>query len=331
MRPQHRWSAILLQLQATDDWQRATDLAAAIGVSQRTIYRDVQALEDAGVPIRGVPGHGYRLPDDYRLDPVVLTVDEAMMLVLGAGYAAQNFEGHHQAAAQAAQHKLEARLPDAACKRARSLQDAVSLVPASVFGNPAEAALLQTVRRALVEERALQYHSPRTQPPGPDAPEPQATDNGETVRVHPYGLVRQGSTWHLVGYHPARGRVRHVRLDRLRDVEVLEETFERPAGYQSAPDEAEATPGYPVRVIFSDAVADTVQPPPALHVDATERRSDGRLLMTLRVHRADEALPWLLSWGRHVRVLAPTTLQRRLRQEAKTIAAQYPDTPTLLP
>ena len=94
MTPSKRWPAILLQL-APDAWTRAVDLARALGVSERTVYRDVQAMVEAGIPLQGVPGKGYRLPEDYLLAPVQLTTDEAIMLVLGGAYAARNVGGRY--------------------------------------------------------------------------------------------------------------------------------------------------------------------------------------------------------------------------------------------
>ena len=61
-----------------------------------------------------------------------------------------------------------------------------------------------------------------------------------------------------------------------------------------------------------------------------ENQDDG-LRVTLKVQRETEVLPWLLSWGAHAHVLEPASLQRRLAQEASTLAARYQTEPTLLP
>ncbi len=317
MTPAERWPAILLQLEP-DTWKRAEDLAQALGVSERTVYRDVQAMVEAGVPLQGVPGKGYRVPEDYLLAPVTLTTDEAVMLILGSAYAAQNFDGRYRAAARSGQRKLDAVLPSEARERAFALQGSVHLVPPSAFGTPTEDGHLQRVRQALVEERSI---TAVVSPPG--APETQRTMN-------PYGLLQKGATWYVVGYDHERSRVAHLRLGDVDDITLTDQTFDRPDSYRTPPDGPDTNPTTKVRIIFASEVTPSVQVAPSLHVADREYTSDGRLLLTLEVDHELEVLPWLLSWGRHVRVLEPRALRKRLATEARRVADQYRDMPTLL-
>ncbi|MFO8098137.1 MAG: WYL domain-containing protein [Salinibacter sp.] len=316
MRPSERWPAILLQL-APDAWKRAEDLAQTLGVSERTVYRDVQAMVEAGVPLQGVPGKGYRVPDDYLLEPITLTTDEAVMLVLGSAYAAQNVEGRYRAAAQSAQEKLHSVLPDEDWTRAFSLQGSASLVPPSAFGPPTSDLLLRRVRQALVEERAI------TAAVAPD----------ETERpLFPYGLVQQGGMWYVVGHAPDRDRVVHLRLSDVQSVTLTDRRFDRPASYQTPPDGPASPPNdtLTVRVAFDANVASAVNVSPALRVTEREQLPDGRLLLHLQVRHEREVLPWLLGWGRHAYVLAPRSLRERIAAEARAAAEQYQSAPTLL-
>jgi len=327
MTPEARWPALLLQLRS-DGWKRATDLAQLLGVSERTVYRDVHALVEAGVPIQGVPGKGYRVPDDYLLSPVTLSVDEAVMLVLGSAYAAQNFDGRYHASARAAQKKLEDQLSREDRERALTLQGSVHLVPPSAFGNPTEDALLQQIRRALLEERTLRLTG------SPSRESSSADDRQDasppSARANPYGLVRQEGTWYLVGYFHDAGRVRHVRLEDIRRIETTDDSFERPTGYRTETEPAPPRPDRRIRVVFTADAAPSVQTGPSVHVEDSEHLADGRLVLTLAVHDEREVMPWLLSWGTNVRVLEPLPLRRRLAEEAAQIADQYQDPPSLL-
>lgn len=317
MTPSERWPGILLQLEP-DTWTRAVDLARALGVSERTVYRDVQAMVEAGIPLQGVPGKGYRLPEDYLLTPVHLTTDEAIMLVLGSVYAAQNLGGRYRAAARTAQYKLEEVMPPEDRERALSLQGSVSLVSPSVFGDSAEEGLLRQARHALVEERTLV------------ATEKSSSGEPSDRRIDPYGLVRQGTTWHIVGYGHDRDRVVHLRLPSVDELELTDNTFERPPSYGTPPDGPSTLPRRRVRVVFTKEVAPSVQGVPALEVERRESLSDGRLLLTFKVDDEREVMPWLLSWGAHVQVLEPRALRERVATEAQAVADQYESVPTLL-
>ena len=106
-----RLLAIVLELQRKGA-RRAEDLAATFETSKRTIYRDIQALCESGVPVVAQPGVGYSLVEGYFLPPVSFSVDEATMLLLGADSAAQNFDAQYRDAAASAGRKIEAVLSE---------------------------------------------------------------------------------------------------------------------------------------------------------------------------------------------------------------------------
>ena len=85
-----RLLAIVLELQGKG-WQRAGDLARTFECSKRTIYRDLQALGESGVPLLSQPGRGYSLMDGYFLPQLSFSTDEATMLLLGSDVMAQAF------------------------------------------------------------------------------------------------------------------------------------------------------------------------------------------------------------------------------------------------
>ena len=122
-----RLLAIVLELQAAG-WQRAEDLAARFEITKRTVYRDIQALSEAGVPIVAVPGQGYRLAEGYFLPPLAFTPDEAIMLLLGGDFVAQNFDADYRAAVQAASRKIEAVLPEKRRAQVREFQRAIRFI-----------------------------------------------------------------------------------------------------------------------------------------------------------------------------------------------------------
>ena len=310
-----RLLSILLELKASR-WSRAADLADRFEVSTRTIYRDMQALGAAGVPLTAVPGKGYSLNEGYFLPPLRFTSDEAMLLLLGSDFMARSFEVPYRTAARTAGLKIEAVLPEDLRETAAALKESIRLAPVNVFDDPSEQAALQTLRRALAAPRAVRFRM-------------TAGASAAEQTVEPYGLVHRVDGWYLIGLDRAGARVRSFRLAHMTDLTVLDETFERPAAYRTGTEPTDEPREIVVEVLFDEAAARWVRHTPGFFVEDREKRPDG-LLVTLRVRREAEVLPWLLGWGAHVRVLAPASLRRRLAAEAEKIAARHREDQMLL-
>ncbi len=308
-----RLLSIMMELQEKP-WPRAADMAELFEVSTRTIYRDIQALEEAGVPVEGRPGKGYNLPEDYLLAPLLFTTDEAVILKLGSDYLARHFDASYRSAARSASLKVQAVLPEAVQGVVEALQESIHFVPVNAFDNPAEQARLKVLREALLNARTLAY----------------ATPDGTAHRIDPYGLVHLGSQWNLLGLHHDTGRVQHIKVAHLTELWLTDDTFERPAAYRAVADPLGEARHLTVRVRFDAEVAHWVQAIPTFYVESTETIPEG-VEVTLRVQREAEVLPWLLSWGHHARVLEPPSLRARLAHEIALMAERYRPQTTLLP
>jgi predicted DNA-binding transcriptional regulator YafY len=306
-----RLLAIVLALQARGR-QRAVDLAALVETSPRTIYRDMQALSEAGVPLVAVPGQGYALMEGYFLPPLAFTADEAAMLLLGSDVMGQSFDARYRAASAAAGRKIAAVLPDQLRAEVEELSESVVFV-AGRAAVPDEA--LARLRRAIFARSAvrLRYH-PRHQA-GDTASQPA------TREVDPYALAHMADAWYLTGYDHLRGAMRTFRLERIDEIAVLDRTFVRPPGAHLRGPEGESRP-IEIRALFDSSVARWVREARSFFTTAEEELPEG-LLVTLRVRQEDEVLSWLLGWGRHVRVLAPESLRRRIADEATALLTAH--------
>ena len=153
-----RLLAIILELQVQGHL-RAEDLAAIFETSKRTIYRDMQALAEAGVPIVSMTGQGYSLMEGYFLPPLRFTTEEAIMLLLGSDSIAHSFDEHFRRAAASANLKIEAVLPEPLRNEVREVQDSIVLIVDAA--NEQESEWLRQLRRAILERRRVrfQYHA----------------------------------------------------------------------------------------------------------------------------------------------------------------------------
>ena len=310
-----RLLAIVLELQGKGH-QRAEDLAATFETSKRTIYRDMLALGEAGVPIVSMPGRGYSLMQGYFLPPLSFTTDESTMLLLGSDFMAQNFDAQYREAAQSAGRKIEGVLPDKLRDEVHYLQGSIRFVAALPDTPEAEwrVKLLQQLRRAIIQHTTVRftYHTRHTQ-----------DGKGEQNRrdADPYGLIHFPAGWHMTAYCHLRKGIRNFRLDRIDDLELLSTTFQRPANFVMREDKGQ-TREIVVRVLFDREIARWVQEARSYYVVAEQETPDG-LLVTLTIRQESEILHWLLSWGSHAQVLEPESLRERLAEEAEGMLRQY--------
>jgi predicted DNA-binding transcriptional regulator YafY len=303
---------ILLELQARGEL-RAEDLARKFEVSVRTVYRDVQALSETGVPVVATPGRGYRLMEGYFLPPLSFTADEAALLALGGEFVRERVDPDLRRAADEALSKLVAVLPPerrAAVDRWRRQLHFASYRPS------AGESRLGQLRSAIQDRRAVRllYHAFARARPDPRV-------------VEPVSLVHLSDAWHLAAYCRLRQAPRYFRLDRIDRLEILDERFALAERHHFGPcDDAPARPSAEARVRFDPTVERWARERQPYSFLREEARADGPIFVYgLRDERG--LLAWLLSWGAAAEVLDPPELRARLAGEARAILARHADAP----
>ncbi len=309
-----RLLAIVLELQAKG-WLRAEDLAAHFEISKRTIYRDMQALGESGVPVISSPGQGYSLMEGYFLPPLNFTTDEAIVLLLGSDFMAQNFDAQYQAAARSSVRKIEAVLTEKLRTEVRDLQMGLRFILVNPLDAPTHPGVLQQIRRAIIQRKTIhfEYHARST----------GTSDHAKTTMrdADPYALIHVEKAWHLTAYCHLRQDIRHFRLDRIEHLKLLDKTFIRPIDFDSQREEF-GNLNLIVRALFSPNVARWVLEEPSFYAVSTEDCAEG-LIVTFKTRHETDLLDWLLKWGRNVRVLEPESLRQRLIEEAHAILQNY--------
>ncbi|GAA3173713.1 YafY family protein [Streptomyces virens] len=214
-----RLLALLLLLQNRGR-MTAPELAAELEVSVRTVYRDIEALGASGVPVRAErgPEGGYRLMEGYRTRLTGMTDAEAGSLFL-AGLPGPARDLGLGAVLASAQLKVEAALPDGPAGQARRVRERFHLDAPAWFRDADPVPHLETVARAVWEQRVLRTDYRRWR--------------GEVRReLRPLGLVLKGGIWYLAAL--ADDAVRTYRVARFRSVTETGEEFTRPAGFDLA-------------------------------------------------------------------------------------------------
>ena len=187
----------------------ADDLAEELGVSARTIYRDVGALQATGAPINGEAGVGYMLDSSYHLPPIMFEPNEVQALLAGLRIAAAATDDELAAAGARAEAKIRAVLNDQALARADRSPYVAPFMAEDIGLRDHH----RTIRKACEERRKLRM---------------EYGDEGETLTtrtIWPIALLRWQSVWTFYAWCELREDHRHFRVSRIRSLDALEERF----------------------------------------------------------------------------------------------------------
>lgn len=317
-----RLVSLLLLLQSRG---RATarELAEALEVSVRTVYRDVDSLSAAGVPVYGEPGHegGYRLLDGYQTRLTGLTAEEAEALFLAQLPAAADHLGL-TAAAATAQRKLMAALPAGLRSRATRVADRFHLDLPPWYLGAERPPHLGPIAEATWHRRVLRIRYLRWAEP-----------HEISRTVQPHGLVLKAGNWYLV----ARGEeeFRTYRISRILDVDVLDRSFDRVEGFDLARHWENYLAHFDRRRHRDTAVL-RLSPrglerlphllePAAVAAGKTTAGPDraGWTEIEIPIESVDAAVPELLKFGGDAEVVAPAALRTRIRQALQAMNRVY--------
>ncbi|MFI8103689.1 helix-turn-helix transcriptional regulator [Streptomyces sp. NPDC086023] len=311
-----RLLSIILLLQ-TRGRLTADELAAELEVSPRTVYRDIEALHAAGVPLYGDPGHhgGYRLLDGYRTRLTGLNTPEAQSLFLAGLPGAASALGLGASLAST-ELKLRAALPPGLRAEADRMRARFHLDAPGWYAEDDDLRHLPEVADAVWAGRTLRVRYRRWKEP---------TDVDRVL--DPYGLVLKAGRWYLV----AAPGPRTYRVDQLLSVTVTGDAFEIPAGFDLAAHWGAAQRDFHARLRQGEATV-RLAPGAAARLTGTAARAaaetgvpeaDGWTRAVLPTESPEQALAAFLALGPAVEVLGPPELRAALREAARATAALY--------
>ena len=308
-----RLLAILLRLHVRGKLT-AKDLAKELEVSRRTILRDIIALGIAGVPVYTEGGHGggIHLDSAYRVNLTGLTEPEA--LALAHVFSRLPLETReYQQAADLALMKLLAALPAPQRHTVQRMQERVHLDPNSWWHERVAPPSLEMLEQAIFEERRLyiiyeHYDGTLTE-----------------SNIEPYGLVDKVGSWYLVAVRA--GEWRTYRVERLREVCLLDARFERQEAFdlaahwraQSAQFESSLPPFHCILQVARESLSRLEKYVAGRFHLAEDQVEEDWVEVTLRLTSLDEAR--MLVWGLddQVRIVAPQSLRDAVLTRAQTI------------
>ncbi|MFJ8818976.1 helix-turn-helix transcriptional regulator [Amycolatopsis thermoflava] len=312
-----RLMSMLLLLQARGT-MTARELADELEVSVRTVYRDVESLGAAGVPVYGEPGHdgGYRLLDGYQTRLTGLTGAEAESLFL-TGVPSAAAELGLAAAVTTAQLKLKAALPAGLRDRVSRIAERFHLDAPSWYHDADDTPHLAAIAGAVWNRHPARIRYLRWAEPH------------ETSRVvEPHGLVLKAGRWYLVARRD--GQFRTYRVARILSAEVLPGTFERASGFRLAEywdtylDQFDRRRHRDVAVVrLSGHGLERLSGLLAPAIPAGGPGADGWTEVRIPIESVEWALPELLKLGADAEVLAPLELRERIVATLSAMSGLY--------
>lgn len=204
-----RLTSLLIHLQS-NRVITATQLSKKFSVSIRTIYRDIRALEEAGIPVITEEGKGYSLTADYRIPPVMFTEQEALALITAEQLVLANNDTSFIQNYTDATSKIKAIMRDSALEKIYLLKERIQ-IRRNVKKTTSN--LLSTVQLALINHQLLRinYHD--------------AFNKVTERQIEPFALYSDGENWVLFAFCRLRGDFRAFRLDRVLQLSTLDEKF----------------------------------------------------------------------------------------------------------
>ncbi|MCC5841783.1 MAG: YafY family transcriptional regulator [Opitutales bacterium] len=291
------------------------ELAGHWEVSERTVFRDLAALGEMGLPIGEAEGGGYRLVGNFALPPLLVDEDEAAALALAAAATEEIADVAVRRALRSALTKIQAVLPKERREAMARLREVVGvwLCP----GGPSADAALLPIRRAILDRTCLEFvyltggHRP-----------------GNRRKVEPLGLLYYAGHWHLLAFCRWRRDFRDFRLDRVEGLTVCEDRF---SGHET----------FSIRTHLAGEIARSEKIPVRLKVakaalDRFRRELVGTLVaetggsreireLSILVPSLEGLACWLPGFGAGVEVCDPPALRARLRATAQAMVRIYSD------
>ncbi|MDA3892827.1 MAG: YafY family protein [Salinivirgaceae bacterium] len=309
-----RLQAILTQLQSKKV-VKAKEIADRFEISIRTVYRDIRALEEGGIPIGAEAGIGYFLDESYSLPPVMFTTKEAISLLLAGKLIPHMSDKKVDTAFQEALYKIKSVMraddKDVLEKLEKTIQ---------VFSGVSEPAqkdsiFLHDIQQALVGSNVCQmeYYS-------------QYNQKFSERKIEPVSLIFYAMNWHLIAWCRLRKSYRDFRLDRIQNFFVLEDTYERKLdeSYEEyLESQKEQLESYEVKLKVTKQLAHWINESKYWYGFVSENTSDDDIEMIFLNPDLFGFARWVITMTDKVEVVSPMELVEILKGMVLELCGKY--------
>ena len=296
------------------------DLVEVSGMSRRTVFRDLEAIQKIGVPVEyDHRTRTYSVRDGYFFRPASLTVQEALGVLLALRRICSSANLPYKSAILSATMKIECTLSPPIRRQCEAVLRSVSVDPLPRAQAPLLDCVFSCLQKAIQDRRVIcMAYRDEEDRRGP-----------VRVELRPLHLIYGEDKWYVLGRADRDRNIRSFRLDRIGTVEFQDKLFLEEEGFSASDHLGNAWRVQPegllhrVRLRFCPEIANDVSAVQWHHTQTTSRCPDGSVVMEFRVDGLGEILWWVLSYGDQVQVLQPRALRERVRHIAMRTARAY--------
>jgi predicted DNA-binding transcriptional regulator YafY len=288
----------------------ARELADKFEISVRTVYRDIEAINMAGIPVISFSGNegGFGIMENYRIDRQLLTLNDMLTILTalkGINTGLENSE------VESAFEKISNLVPKEKTKEMELFfkQMVIDIAP---YGHSERYKKnLKVIQHSIVDNKLIRIL--------------YTNAKGEKLKrnIEPMTLIMKGYTWYLFAFCRERNDFRIFRLSRIKNVEVLDLNFTRKDvshnKYISQNDEAQ--PVTPIVLKFSPEVRVKVED--YFEEEQMEIQDNGDIVVRVSYPEDEWVYSFILGYGEHVEVLEPPHIKKIILKKAKKILDQY--------
>ena len=279
------------------------EIADRFGISLRSVYRDVKALEESGVPVIGEAGIGYSIMEGYRLPPVMFTQEEAAALLMGVKLTERFTDELTRKQIENALFKIKSvlRAPDR--EHIEQLSDNVVVTASRLPVDEGFNKYLSDLQKAIVAGRVvhLSYHTPYRE------------DEQDTYRdIEPFGLCYYGQGWHCFAWCRMRKDYRDFKLTRIKDLRVTPDNFcrdDHPSLKEYLGRMVRTNEVQEVKVLFDKTVVRHLGEQKYYYGFVSQEFTEEHVRMTFLTGHPGYMAHWLFSFADQVEVESPDSMK----------------------
>lgn len=310
-----RLTAILIHLQSKKI-VTANEIAQRFDISKRTVYRDIRALEKAGIPIGSEAGVGYFIVDSYHLPPVGFSKEEASALLIANKLTEKLTDRTLQNNLNSALYKIRSILNISEKEFVEKIDRHIEVFSSSpILKESIPEKIMDTILKGIDLKKAIKltYNS--------------FSKNEDTCReVEPIGICHYSFNWHLIAYCKLREDFRDFRIDRVKSIELTDKRFSlenKPSIRDYFENVTSNNEVFLVKLLFNKAILPEINHAKYYFGFFEEKDLGSKIEMSFLSNSVDYIGKWIITLLDNVEIIGPESLKAYILTLVQKLQKKY--------